>query len=197
MMVYAGLLLATSAGALGLTLLARMCAASAALRRLGETTNCRHRVLDLLVRRLDDWVDEELLSDAGARGFAAYTVRIREPHDTCVTASDLLRAIVTVAGAESSSDQLNLVKYLYQLQNALGLSCTDLDDCIQEVASRLQSTSHHGSPVAHVQTIRPGESVDPKFMWPMNPGVKVVQPLGVAVYDASGKILSKAKVICG
>jgi hypothetical protein len=34
-------------------------------------------------------------------------------------------------------------------------------------------------------------------MAPLNYGARVTQPLGVLVYDSGGKVLGKAKVLCG
>jgi hypothetical protein len=86
--------------------------------------------LELSLRRLGDWIDDDLLAETGPENFSELALRFREPH-AYGNAADLLRAIAVSAGAESCSELLNVVKCVYQLQYTLGLPASAIENCIQ------------------------------------------------------------------
>jgi hypothetical protein len=195
MMIYAGLLLAAVTATASLSLLGRLRRARGRLRELLAAPDIRPLTLHLLAV-LEQWLDTGLLADAGREGFTDLALSFREPHDVCENVGDLLRSIAPLAASESSTELLVLVKYLYQLQHTLGIRALDFDEAIAELASRIRTMRHLGSPVVRVEVIRESATVDTRCMWPLNYGTRVRQPLGVVLYGASGEVLNKAKVLC-
>jgi hypothetical protein len=152
-----------------------------------------HRVLQLVGVGLDTG----LLADAGSGGLADVAVRSRESLDRYQSVGQLLDWLAREAPAKAYPELTGLIKGVYQLGHSLRSEESAVHHCQQPLLARLLACNVGGSPVARVECVRPGTMLDPRTMASLNYGARVVQPLGVIVYDASGKVLGKAKVLCG
>jgi len=140
-------------------------------------------------------VDSRLLS--GRQGLQTIEVRFREPQDTTRHLAELLDAIVTAVAVTKFADVNRLIKMLYQWQHTLDLSPSQLTDCLRILQGRLMADNFMGQPIGRVEIVTPGILMDGKTMMALTPGTHVKQPLGVVAFDREGKVLAKAKVLCG
>jgi hypothetical protein len=142
-------------------------------------------------------IDASLLADAGPGGLADIEVRAREPRDPYRSVTELIDWLAHESASTGYAEISGLIKGVYQLGHALRAPEAELADCLAPLLARLRAANVGGSPVARVECIRRGAMLDPGTMAPLNYGARVSQPLGVLVYDAGGKVLGKAKVLCG
>ena len=136
---------------------------------------------------LERRVDRDLLRD-----WRGVPVRHREATDPYRTVGELLDELARMSCTTLVEHQRR-IKALYQLQDALDLPETPLAAALVE----LRDARFMSRPIGSVETIRPGQLVDRRSMWPLTRGARVRQPLGVIVRDADGRVVSKAKVVCG
>lgn len=80
---------------------------------------------------------------------------------------------------------------------SLELPASAVDALIAPQVKSLERGTITGQRVARVATVAPGDLVDHRTMRPLNMGSRVKQPLGVVLFDADQKVLSRAKVWCG
>jgi hypothetical protein len=144
---------------------------------------------------LNDLIDRDLLADTGPRGLADVPIKFREVHDAPDLAG-LLGAITSRAESRLPGELVELIKYLFMLQYSLGVPIAELDACVREVVDRLGELEFHGARIAKVTIPREGDLFDAKTMWALKSGSRVKQPMGVILSDDSGRVLSKAKVLC-
>jgi hypothetical protein len=142
-------------------------------------------------------VDAGLLVHSGPGGLADVAVRAREPQDSYRSVAELIDWLGRTAGASSFADVSSLIKGVYQLGHVLRASEEAVRACLEPLLSRIQGATVGGTAVARVECVRPGALLDPGTMAPVNYGARVTQPLGILAYDAAGKLLGKAKVLCG
>jgi hypothetical protein len=142
-------------------------------------------------------IDTGLLAEAGPGGLADVAVRAREPRDPYRSVAELIDWMSRESAATGFAEVSGIVKAVYQLGQALRAPESEVRNCLEPLLARLRSARVGGSPVARVECVRPGAMLDPGTMAPLNYGARVTQPLGVLAYDAAGKLLGKAKVLCG
>jgi len=187
--------LLTAVGAV--VLLVRLASARATGRaRLGKSSapdDFPRRVL----RLLEVSIDTGLLADAGPAGLADVEVRAREPQDPYRSAAELVDWLARESAGSGYAEASGLIKGVYQLGHALRAPEAEVADCLAPLLARLRRAKVGGSPVARVECVRRGAMLDLGTMASLNYGARVTQPLGVLVYDAGGKMLGKAKVLCG
>jgi hypothetical protein len=184
---------AAAAGVLLVRLSSVRAAGRARLDKASAPDDFPRRVLNLL--RVS--IDAGLLADAGPAGLADVEVRAREPRDPYRTTAELIDWLARESAGIGYTETSGLIKGVYQLGHALRAPETEVADCLAPLLARLRTAKVGGSPVARVECIRRGTMLDPGTMAPLNYGARVTQPLGVLVYDAGGKVLGKAKVLCG
>jgi hypothetical protein len=141
------------------------------------------------------WIDESLLENAGAEGLASVEIRYREIRDLYRTVPELFQRIALISRSADYGDLVDLAKMIYQLQDALQ-SPTERTIPALTVLSERMKASKSPRPIGKVVFVRPGELLDTDRMMYLNSGTHVRQPLGVIVFDADGKVMSKAKVLC-
>jgi hypothetical protein len=142
-------------------------------------------------------VDTGLIAEAGPGGLNDVPVPSREMRDPYRTAGELIGWLARESGASGYAEVCGLVKGVYQLGHALRAPEAEVGECLQPLIARLKAAHVGDSAVARVECVRPGAMLDPGTMAPLNYGARVVQPLGVLVYDTGGRVLGKAKVLCG
>jgi hypothetical protein len=165
----------------------------ARLRPASAADDFPQRVLQLI--RVS--VDADLLARAGTGGLVDLEVRTREPRDPYRTAAELIDWIASKSAAADYHEISGLIKGVYQLGHVLRAPEAEVRFCMEPLIARIKAATVGGSPVARVECVRPGAILDPGTMAPLNYGARVTQPLGVLLYDADGKVLGKAKVLCG
>ncbi len=148
-------------------------------------------------RLLDASLDHGLLAEAAAAGLADVPVTSREAKDPYRNAAELVDWLARQAGQTSYAEVCGLIKGVYQLGQTLRCPERPVDECLGPLLGRLRACSVGGSPVGRVEFVRQGAMLNPDTMAAMNYGSRVSQPLGVLIYDPSGKVLGKAKVLCG
>jgi hypothetical protein len=142
-------------------------------------------------------VDAGLLANAGPGGLAQVEVCGREARDPYRSVAELIDWLTRQAGAMTYQEICELIKGVYQLGQSLRAPEADIQLCLEPLIARIKQANVGGSAVARVECVRPGTILDPGTMAPLNYGARVIQPLGVLVYDSAGKVLGKAKVLCG
>jgi len=150
-----------------------------------------------LVRLVRASVDAGLLTEAGPGGLADVEVRAREARDPYRTAGELIDYLARVSAASGYAEVNGVIKAVYQLGNTLRAREGDVERCLEPLLARLKACKVGTSAVARVEYVRPGALLDARTMAPVSYGARVTQPLGVIVYDGGGRVLSKAKVLCG
>ncbi len=70
-----------------------------------------------------------------------------------------------------------------------------LEPCLRPFANRLQRLLAQGKGEAKILYVQPGELIETSRMLPLSFGSQVQYPLGVIVLDATGRVLSKARVL--
>jgi hypothetical protein len=179
------------------TLLVRLNAAfrqgRSQLRVASSPDDLPQRILHLLRSSLDAC----LLTEASSTGLADVAVRTREPSDPYRTVAELIEWLSRESASTAYPEICGLIKGVYQLGHSLRAGEPEIHSCLELLRTRLLATAVGGSRVARVEWIRPGTILDPGTMAPLNYGARVIQPLGALVYDADGRVLGKAKVLCG
>lgn len=146
---------------------------------------------------LRTWFQASLLPGALRNGLASLPVRWREEQDPYQNIDELLRALPRMAHGASLSEREALIKALYQLQASLDLDESQLDQLLEPSLAGLKGLRIGDRCVESVRRVRPGDHVDSESMWPLNPGSRVQQPLGVVLRDGAHKVIGLAKVACG
>lgn len=154
-------------------------------------------VLSGLAPTLRRHLATSLLPAADHRGPIHLPVRAREAHDPYRDVGALLDRIVQAARGEGLTDREELVKAIHQLQASLGLSTQELGRILGPVLTELKGARFLDKRVGEVEQVAPGTAIELDTMWPLSQGTRVRQPLGVVIRDTEGKVLSKAKVLCG
>jgi hypothetical protein len=150
-----------------------------------------------LLRLVRAGLDAGLLADAGPGGLADVAVRLREPHDPYRNAGELLDWLAGRSGAADYDGVCGLIKGVYQLGHALRSPDPAVRGCLETLLARVRVCRLGETPVGRVECVTAGAMLDPRTMVSLNYGARVAQPLGVVVYDAGGRVLGKAKVLCG
>jgi hypothetical protein len=163
--------------------------------RIGAAT-CRDDFPSRIASLIHASLDESLLAEAGAGGLAEVEVRLREQRDPYRTAAELIDWLARESSQTAYTELCGIVKGVYQLGHALRASDAAVRDCLEPLLARLRAANSGGVAIARVECIQPGAILDPTTMAPLNYGARVKQPLGVLAYDAAGKVLGKAKVLC-
>jgi hypothetical protein len=167
--------------------------ASTRLRLASAPDDFPQRVLRSVCRNLD----AGLLAPAGPGGLNDLEVRTREQRDPYRTAAELIDWLAKAAAMTDYHEVCGVIKGVYQLGHVLRSPENEVQSCLEPLIARIKAANVGGTPVARVESIRPGALLDPGTMAPLNYGSRVKQPLGVLVYDVDGKVLGKAKVLCG
>jgi hypothetical protein len=137
-----------------------------------------------------------LLFDADSDSLASLRVQSRESQDPYINLEELISHLIVLLDRRPSYDWQELIKGLYQLQDAIGLPEPALHACLQSIIVDLQKLGFLGEAVGEVEIIYAGDYFDSKKMWPLTPGIRVRQPLGIVIHNQDGEIISKAKVLC-
>ncbi|MDW8267143.1 MAG: hypothetical protein RMJ52_17620 [Gemmataceae bacterium] len=190
--VFLSLLTATCAG----LILTRLLQAQRNFRRRLTEHPVPDRLATCLARVLAYAVDTYLLTEHGGRGFGNIEVRFREAQDNVRNLQELVDMLIGNLRATKFADLERLTKCLYQLQYTLNLPMSILDDALRVLHDRMLADSYLGKPIGRLDMITPGMILDGKTMMPLTLGTHVKQPLGFVVFDSSGQVLSKAKVLC-
>jgi hypothetical protein len=182
--------------ALAVVLLKRLWAARldgwSRLRSAAAKDDLPRRVRRLVGRSMDTG----LLAEAGAGGLAEVEVRSREVRDPYRTLGELLDWLAKESSATGYTEVNAVIKAVYQLGHALGAREPDVQHCLEPLLLRLKACKVGDSAIARVEYVRSGVLLDSKTMAALSYGARVTQPLGVIVFDAAGKVLGKAKVLC-
>jgi hypothetical protein len=178
-------------------LLLRLTAASREGRFRLQSAKSRDDFPERVLRLVHVGLDHGLLAGAGSAGLADIEVRARETSDSYRTAADLIAWLAREAHANSYAEVCGLIKGVYQLGATLRNSEEEILYCLEPLVARLNTCSVGGSSITRVECMRQGSLLDTATMAPLNYGARVTQPLGVVVYDSSGRLLGKAKVLCG
>jgi hypothetical protein len=147
--------------------------------------------LSALAKCVERSLDDTLAG--GANGLQGIDVLHREHQDPYRTVAELLADVAQKARAPAIPFDA-LIKATYQLSSALSIPLDRIEPCLVLLIEAMQTAS--ARPIVRVQRIAPGDLVDTKTMVPLNYGPRVAYPLGVTTFDADGKVLSKARVIC-
>jgi hypothetical protein len=184
-------------GVAAYVLLARLRAAVRDSRERLKAAPARDDFPRRVLRLVRASVDAGLLAGAGPGGLADVAVRSREPRDPYRNAAELVDWLAKESGGTGYAEVCGVVKGVYQLGNALRAPEAEVRHCLEPLANRLRACDVGGCQVARVEYVQQGSLLDPGTMAPLNYGSRVTQPLGVLVYDGCGKVLGKAKVLCG
>ena len=109
--------------------------------------------------------------------------------------ADALTWIRQNADAQNQAGAEDIIKAICQVNYSLGQAGSTLEACLQPFAVRLQRLLAIGTGDVKVVFVQQGELIDTSRMMPLSYGSRVHYPLGVIVHDASGRVLSKAKVV--
>lgn len=150
-----------------------------------------------VLRLLRTGIDSGLLAGAGPGGLGDVEVRAREPRDPYRNVAELVDWLAREASGKTYAEVSGIIKGVYQLGHSLRSPEAEVGHTLEPLLARVKASSVGGSPIARVECVRPGAMLDPGTMAPLNYGARVTQPLGVLVYDNAGKVLGKAKVLCG
>jgi hypothetical protein len=98
---------------------------------------------------------------------------------------------------EGVDDQLKRISALFLLQVKLGLDAEIFTRSISQIISRLKNQSYHGAKISEVRIPVEGDTIDLNWMFPCSvpSGFRVRSSLGVALFDESGKLITKANII--
>jgi hypothetical protein len=141
-------------------------------------------------------LDEDIFPVIDSKGLKGIELKYRDKTDAYHNLDDLLQWLVRFPKPEKLNQSDELIKALYQLQYTLSLSTNSMNTIINTVSSDLQDMKVLSDTIAKVKIVNIGEIVDRKTMIPLTYGSRVQQPLGVICFNAQGKVLSKAKVLC-
>ena len=195
-MIYLGVFLSSISGLAGFLLLRRLRLACATVRSATTVAGHPSPLLDLLRRTLIDWIDRDLLSDAGPRGLRDVPLKSRQSYDPS-DVTELLRAIASKAESRGVQDMVDTIRYLFILQHSLEMTAADFEACIWEVVERLKNADYQGSRIKEVIIPRAGEIFDRVTMsLTLGLGSTVDQPMGVALKDERNVLVIKAEVLC-
>lgn len=148
-----------------------------------------------LGRFLAEAIDANILAQCGGKGLTDLDVRFKEAHDRFQNVEQLVQTILDCIPDSKTQNLVQLAKYLYQLQYSLAVPVSSVRECVNVVSGRLSgSDSDQG---IQIRLVQEGELVDMKYMFPLNSGSRVYQPLGIIIQDLDGKVVNKAKVLCG
>lgn len=154
-----------------------------------------HAYIRALNHTLSEFVNESLLPVCGRDGLRNLELRHRDHHDPYRTIGELLERVSGLVQAEGSQQVETLVKATYQIGYTFNLSPNRFQSCLAVLVEMLKTRpSEH--PIASVRTISPGDLVDARTMIVVGYGPRVLYPLGVIAYDATGNIVTRAQVIC-
>ncbi|MGP0064455.1 MAG: hypothetical protein ACLQGP_12770 [Isosphaeraceae bacterium] len=193
--IFLGLLLSSMSGLLGFVLIGRLHRARAVVRSATAVAGQPSRFVELLRSKLDDLIDRDLLAETGPGGLSEVAIKFREVHDASDVAG-LLGAIASKAESRIPADLVEMIKHLLMLQHSLGVPTAEFDRCLREVVELLDDVEFHGTRIAKVTIPREGALFDSNTMWALKSGSRVKQPMGATLKDASGRVLSKSKVLC-
>ena len=120
----------------------------------------------------------------------------REHQDPYQNLAELLRWIAENAATEKQAQLEEIIKAIGQLGYTLHLPAPALEACLHPFAGRLRRTLSQGKGEVMIVYVHPGELIETSRMMPLGFGSRVQYPLGVIVQDATGRVLSKARVLC-
>jgi hypothetical protein len=184
-------------GVVAFVLLRRLGSAAREARARLQSAKAPDDLPERVLRLLRTGIDSGLLAGAGPGGLSEVEVRAREPHDPYRNVAGLVDWLAKEASGKGYAEVSGIIKGVYQLGHTLRSPEEEIRRGLEPLLARVKATSVGGSPIGRVECIRPGAILDPGAMAPLNYGARVTQPLGVLVYDVSGKVLGKAKVLCG
>lgn len=124
-----------------------------------------------------------------------------EEHETYQTVGELLSELIKTVNV-GFADKLELsrieafTKYVYQLQQETQLTIEQAEHMLSPLSSIVTGKKLYGKTVSAIEFIRPNARVEESTMWPLNSGLRVLQPYGVVIKSQSGEVLSRAKVRC-
>ncbi|MDR1479768.1 MAG: hypothetical protein LBJ00_12615 [Planctomycetaceae bacterium] len=89
------------------------------------------------------------------------------------------------------------ISALFLLQFKLELDAEIFTKSVFQVVAKLKNQSYHGVRIAEIRIPTVGTTIDLGWMFPCSApaGFRVRAPLGVALFDESGKLIAKANVI--
>ena len=120
----------------------------------------------------------------------------RKHQDPYQNLAELLRWIAENAATEKQAQLEEIIKAIGQLGYTLHLPAPALEACLHPFAGRLRRTLSQGKGEVMIVYVHPGELIETSRMMPLGFGSRVQYPLGVIVQDATGRVLSKARVLC-
>ncbi|MDR2169471.1 MAG: hypothetical protein LBP59_04945 [Planctomycetaceae bacterium] len=149
-----------------------------------------------LLRRI--LVDADLSSELGNRGLETPLRKpLYEPANEQTNTFLALVRLISNLPREGVDDQLKRIAALFLLQFKLGLDAEIFMRSISQIISRLKNQSYHGAKIAEIRTPLIGDAIDLSWMFPCSvpAGFRVKSPLGVGLFDETGKLIAKANVI--
>lgn len=188
-MIILVLLLSALVAAMSVLLVARLQKAKKKVTTAGDGPAPLGKALNRFIAHA---IDKGLLAGAAANGLADVSLRFKEAHDSFRNTEELTLLLFTSIRSGKQADGVETVKNLYQLQYSLGMPTSDLEECLRLAVGQIVAAR----PGTQARAVQQGQSVDAKTMFPLNSGSRVRQPLGVVLVDESGKVVSKAKVLC-
>lgn len=144
-----------------------------------------------------DHIESSLLPDANGDGLASIPVRATEPHDRHKNARELLQRIASMEPPCEPRDHEARIKALFQVGHSFGLHRSTVDRLLESALEDVIGQDWMGKQVSSVEQVELGDTIDRETMWPLSMGTRVKYPLGVVIRDQDGKVLSRAKVLCG
>jgi hypothetical protein len=141
-------------------------------------------------------LEEDVAAAVGRRGLRDIPVRFSPPGAQPMSVARLIRTLGGDTREPNAVVLLDLIHDIYLLQYSLHWPIARVEPCLADLRERLRNLTLYDAVIDHVQPVWPDQLVDDSTMWPRNDGMKVRQPLGVAVLDKSGRVLQKAQVLC-
>lgn len=181
------------------------CLAGALLARidaaLGEASALLDDPRDPDLRALRDAVSARIRRGlpprADGRGLRSVALRAAEAHDRERDLAAVLARLGSESPPEEPREHEARVKALLQVSDALDLDEPATDALLAPALARLRGAPWLDRRVGAVERVRAGATIDRETMWPLNNGTRVARALGVVIRDDAGKVLSRAKVLCG
>ena len=151
--------------------------------------------LEPLERVLRIAIDESLMPALRQPDPALIELTHREHQDPYRTLADVLTWIRQNSEVEKQAPLEDIIKAICQVGYTLGQPGSTLETCLQPFADRLQRLLAPSRGEVKIVYVQPGELIETSRMMPLSYGSRVQYPLGVVVLDASGQVLSKARVL--
>lgn len=141
-------------------------------------------------------LDENIFPIINSDGLKGIDLKYQDKTDSYHNLDDLIKWLARFKKLETINQSDELIKALYQLQYTLLLSTSSINRAINVIMLDLQDMKVLTDTISTIKIINAGELVDRNTMIPLTYGSRVQQPLGVICFNANGKVINKAKVLC-